>query len=92
MKTTETDIWRPGPSAWQEFTKLHPELGFPNGKWGFHNFLRNHKEKLYQADAIRLARNRFWIAHQSRFNEHAFALATGRPEKFFIQELNGGCS
>jgi len=89
LTTTETNIWKPGPSAWDQFTNLHPELGYPKGRWGFHNFLRNHKEMLCQADAIRLARNKFWIAHQSRFNQHAFALATGRPETLQNQDFKG---
>jgi hypothetical protein len=81
--------WLTGPSAWDGFVKYHPELGFPKGRWGFHNFLRNHKEKLCKADAIRLARNKFWIAHQSRFNEQAFALATVGRNSVTGQELNG---
>jgi hypothetical protein len=42
----------------------------------FHNFLRNAKPHLVAADAIRLAKRKFWIAHQSRFPETAFEIST----------------
>ena len=69
--------WRPGPEAWSHFVKRHPELGYPSGKWGFHNFLRNNRQALIQSDSIRLAKNRFWIANLERFSQVAFDLATG---------------
>lgn len=81
---TETE-WRTGVQVWDAFTDRHPELGFNKGKWAFHNFLRPYRQALVQADAIRLVRNRFWLAHQDRFYETAFDCATG---KFNSTELN----
>lgn len=71
--------WKSGPQAWDEFIRNHPELGLSPGKWTFHNFLRLHRQRLLDADAIRMAQNRFWIAHVVRFCEAAFDCATGRP-------------
>ncbi len=69
--------WGPAPAAWAEFTEVHPYLGFRPGTWQFHNFLRNHRERLQQSDAIRKAKGRFWIAHRERFPTVAFDCATG---------------
>lgn len=70
--------WRVGPEVWGLFVERHPELGFKPGRWPFHNFLRFHREALLHADAIRLAKNRFWIAHVDRFCAAAFECATGK--------------
>ncbi len=75
----QTHEWVTAGDAWQAFTDEHPELGYPNGKWAFHNFLRRYRDALLGADAIRFAKGRFWIAHTSRFKEKAFACATGQP-------------
>ena len=75
MKQINSD-WIVGPQAWADFVKLHPELGHKPGRMNFHNFLRNAKQHLVAADAIRLAKRKFWIAHQSRFPETAFEIST----------------
>ena len=69
--------WKVGPDAWAAFILKHPELGYRPGKWQFHNFLRFHRIALVEQDAIRLAKNRFWIAHLDRFCTVSFACATG---------------
>jgi hypothetical protein len=69
--------WQNALVAWEVFAKRHPELALKPGKWGFHNFLRAHRDTLRQADAIRLARRRFWVANVERFCEVGFACATG---------------
>lgn len=76
--TVQSHEWVTACQAWQAFTKEHPELGYPQGKWAFHNFLRRHRDVLTQVDAIRFAKSRFWIAHGTRFKEAAFACATGQ--------------
>jgi hypothetical protein len=76
--TTKPSEWVNGIQAWDAFTDRHPELGLNKGKWPFHNFLRPYRQALVEADAIRLVRNRFWLAHQDRFFETAFECATGR--------------
>ena len=79
MQTNQS--WATGPDAWKQFTKQHPELGYRDGRQQFHNFLRYHRDALVRADALRRAKGKFWVAHQSRFCEVAFALATGKdPE------------
>jgi hypothetical protein len=70
--------WVTAGNAWQAFTNEHPELGYPQDKWAFHNFLRRYRHELITADAIRFAKGRFWIAHVSRFKDVAFARATGQ--------------
>jgi hypothetical protein len=70
--------WTTGLEAWRRFTKKHPELGYRNGFQQFHNFLRNNRDVLVEHDAIRRAKNKFWVAHVNRFNAIAFELATGR--------------
>lgn len=75
MQQTKTE-WLTGPQAWAEFVTTHPELGYKPGRMNFHNFLRNAKSRLVAADAIRLAKRKFWIAHQSRFPETAFEIST----------------
>ena len=69
--------WLPGPEAWKQFVDNHPELGYRTGRWSFHNFLRHFRGQLRHADAIRMARGRFWIAQQPKFEEVAFNCATG---------------
>ena len=76
--STTCSHWAPGPQAWDAFVQRHPELGYPPGRWAFHNFLRIHRATLIDIDAIRLARNRHWIVHLERFCVAAFDLATGR--------------
>lgn len=65
-----------GPDAWAVFVQQHPELGYRPGRMNFHNFLRLARTRLIEADAIRRARGRHWIAHTPRFIEVAFDLAT----------------
>lgn len=74
---TDNNDWQTGLNAWAAFVKQHPELGYRPGKWGFHNFLRHFRDELVQADAIRLAKRRFWVAHAQRFECVGFACATG---------------
>lgn len=74
----KTNEWITGPDAWLQFINLHPELGYRPGRMNFHNFLRGHRARLIAADAIRLAKRRFWVAHGGRFPVAAFELATGR--------------
>lgn len=69
--------WATGPEAWKTFTRLHPELGYRDGPQQFHNFLRYHREALLRVDAMRRAKRKIWVAHQERFCEAAFELATG---------------
>lgn len=68
--------WMTGPDAWAAFIKQHPELGYRPGRMNFHNFLRLARQRLIDADAIRRARGRHWIAHLPRFVDVAFDLAT----------------
>jgi hypothetical protein len=76
-KTMQTNSdWTLGQNAWRTFTQRHPELGYRAGHWGFHNFLRVFKRELVDSDAIRLARNRHWIAHVDQFCRVAFKCAT----------------
>lgn len=75
--THETN-WLTGTDAWKQFVHKHPELGYRPGKWGFHNFLRYYRSPLMEADAIRLAKRRFWVANPERFCAVAFECATGR--------------
>lgn len=69
--------WITAQEAWAEFVRQHPELGYHAGRWQFHNFLRFFREHLRNADAIRLAKRKHWIARRVRFVEEAFACATG---------------
>lgn len=69
--------WVTGLRAWEQFAHRHPELGYKPGYMNFHNFLRVHRDVLKQADAIRLAKRRFWVAHVERFCDVAFDCATG---------------
>lgn len=69
--------WDVACSVWNLFLAEHPELGYSPGHWGWHNFLRRYKERLVLADAIRMAKRKFWIAHRSRFLAAAFDCATG---------------
>lgn len=75
MKQTNSQ-WIVGPQAWADFVIAHPELGYKPGRMNFHNFLRNAKHQLVAADAIRLAKKKFWIAHPSRFAHAAFEIST----------------
>lgn len=70
--------WLTGTQAWNTFVEHHPELGLKPGKWAWHNFLRHHRQTLMDADVIRRARNRFWIAHPQRLCPLAFDCVTGR--------------
>lgn len=69
--------WSTGTAAWNHFVEVNPVLGLSPGHWSFHNFLRHHRQALVNTDAIRRAKNRFWIAHRDRFCRIAFDLATG---------------
>lgn len=82
--------WSTGPSAWAEFVDRHPELGYRPGRWPFHNFLRYFRHALVRADAIRLAKGRFWIAHRVRFNDAAFACASGQSASVTAPQLAPG--
>lgn len=73
---TQTE-WTTGLDAWEQFVRKHPELGYKPSYTTFHNFLRVHRSRLKQADAIRLAKKKFWVAHVERFCETAFDCATG---------------
>lgn len=70
--------WNTGVAIWNDFTGECQFLSLRPGRWAFHNFLRNHRDAMIQADAIRLAKNRFWIAHRERFMKTAFELLTGQ--------------
>lgn len=72
--------WVTAAVAWKHFVDEHPELGYRAGRWPLYNFLRFHRSRLQAADAIRKARNRFWVAHRSRFAEVAFQCATNGGE------------
>lgn len=76
--TRQAEDWATGTRAWNDFVEKNPILGFRPGRWGFHNFLRLHRRALIESDAIRRARNRFWIVHRDRFCAVAFELATGK--------------
>jgi hypothetical protein len=76
--STAQQQWQKADQVWELFTQRHPELGFRSGRWAFHNFLRPHRTALVQADALRLARKRHWLAHVDRFCEAAFECATGK--------------
>ena len=74
--------WDTAHHVWDAFVARHPELRYPRGRWAFHNFARNFRQRLIDADVIRLARNRFWVADRVRFPAVAFDLATSfsKPE------------
>ncbi len=74
--TTTTHGWAPALDAWAKFVQEHPELGYRPGFWQLHNFLRLHRDALVKHDAIRKARNKFWIANLQSFNSAAFDCAT----------------
>jgi hypothetical protein len=82
-EATVPSDWDTAHRIWDEFVARHPELRYPRGRWGFHNFTRTFRQHLVDADAIRLARNKFWVAHRTRFQEVAFELATSyaRPDR-----------
>ena len=73
----KNETWLTGPQAWEKFVKEHPELGYKPGRMNFHNFLRMNRRMLRANDAIRLAKNKFWIAQEERFCSVAFECATG---------------
>jgi hypothetical protein len=77
--------WVTGPRAWAAFCDQHPELGYTPSPWAFHNFLRFFKHELLEQDAIRLAKSRHWIAHVERFEQVAFACATGHIEELAVK-------
>jgi hypothetical protein len=83
--------WVTASEAWRLFVHSHPELGYRDGKWQIHNFLRLHRSALVEHDAIRKAKGRFWIAHRSRFLKVAFDACTGvyaEARKLPCQESN----
>lgn len=102
QKITSQSEWQTGVRVWDNFTEQRPELGLRKGKWAFHNFLRPYRSALVRADVIRMARNRFWLAHVDRFDEVAFDCATGHsnseiggdesgvPGQISIQEISQG--
>ena len=71
--------WTPAHDAWGTFVSRHQELGYSPGTWQFYNFLRQHRQALQDADVIRKAKGRFWIARTSQFTQVAFDCATGAP-------------
>lgn len=71
--------WVSSAEAWRRFVQAHPELGYREGRWQFHNFLRFHRDQLVACDAIRKAKKRFWVAHLGRFLEAAFDCAAAPP-------------
>lgn len=75
---TSNSQWVVGLEAWANFASSHAELGYRPGHMNFHNFLRNARPELLRQDAIRRAKNRYWIAHIEKFPEVAFAIATGQ--------------
>jgi len=74
MTGTESE-WITAHQAWTDFVRAHPELGYAEGKWQLHNFLRIYRDALVAHDAIRKAKNRFWIAHARRFEQVATGAA-----------------
>ena len=88
MKQLNSD-WIVGPTAWEIFVNKHPELGYKPGRMNFHNFLRHAKKELVNMDAIRMAKHKFWIAHEERFPLGAFEIATSpMPVSLRAAELN----
>lgn len=75
---TSRSKWVVGREAWARFASNHAELGYRPGHMNFHNFLRHARAELLRQDAIRRAKNRYWIAHVDKFPEVAFAIATGQ--------------
>ena len=69
--------WTTGAEGWAEFVRQHPELGYREGLWQFHNFLRHFRADLQRCDAMRKAKGRHWIVHRQRFARAAFDCATG---------------
>lgn len=78
QSSTPSSQWDRATRTWVLFTERHPELGYSPEFWSMHNFFRRNGESLVNADAIRRAKNRYWIAHTERFIECAFACATGK--------------
>lgn len=74
---TTNEQWMVAQDAWNVFVKRHPELGYREGRWPFHNFLRFYRRHLVELDAIRLARRRHWVANLPVFLNVAFDCATG---------------
>ena len=70
--------WASLESVWHDFVSANPVLDMRPDPWALTNFLRSTREKLVDADAIRKAKGRFWIAHVERFPAVAFALITGK--------------
>jgi hypothetical protein len=77
MKTSN-DNWLNAFDLWHDFAHRYPQLGYRDNCWGLYNFLRVHRNSLLKAGVIRKARNKFWLADRNRFNDAAFALATGQ--------------
>ncbi len=84
--------WDTGHQVWAEFVERHPELGYRPGKWAFHNFLRYYRQALVDADAIRLAKRKFWVAHRARFLRAAFDLATRMDAGAVFHAQAGDCA
>jgi hypothetical protein len=79
--------WVIAHEAWGLFVKIHPELGYREGRQQFYNFLRYYKDDLVLQDAMRRARGKFWIAHKDRFAEVAFDLASGAQARLGVDQL-----
>ena len=75
------ESWQPITPVWDAFIARHPELGLKAGKWAVVNVLRRDEARLalIEADCIRRATGRHWIAQPERFEETMFALLTGGP-------------
>jgi hypothetical protein len=71
-----TNEWTTVHEAWTNFNTTNPALGYTDGIWQVHNFLRLFRAELMACDAIRKARGRHWIAHRDRFPAAAFECAT----------------
>jgi hypothetical protein len=80
----EQHQWTCAISRWAAFVHDHPELGYKSGRTALYNFLRLYKQVLSANDAIRKAKNRFWIAHSERFEQVAFDCATGKAKPLRI--------
>lgn len=74
-----TGEWVTGHQAWDAFVSQHPELGLNAGRWGFHNCMRRHRQALLDADALRIANGKHYIAHRERFPRLLFELVTTPP-------------
>ena len=85
MNTTN-DNWLNALDLWHDFVRRYPQLGFRDNCWGLYNFLRAHRDSLLKAGVIRKARNKLWLADRNRFDDAAFALATGQTLETEVSE------